>query len=1048
MEKAVALLLKATLPTSYAYGLKPLSLTRWHIEALCFKHPSLGNYQAKDVFFDLKIWPLILGKCHLESLVIKDLEILQDPSIPLDLKIFNSLYQNRSFLVSKLHISSFVTSILPHSVSINFWKKPNLNFLEIYDSVSASHGCFEIINHSPFLKFQSDIVIDLPQDSMIYLKGLGSIKDQLTLDLSGACGFSGMKASHLINLNATFDKSLTLEGFLRSQNILGSFSIQDTTLKASINFKELEKLFPHSDLSGDVGLKMSGPLSSLQGSITSNKLYMKRKALAPLAIDISSFKNSTLLFEGFIKENTKNQIITNGKVFFQNSHLFSEISLKSKPFEAFLKGCFSKNSTKELLVEAKINNFSFFDSLFEKLNLSGQGNLILKYDEKNHSMELFSHLNNTRIGPYFCDKGVISFLNEGQKGHLKLELNKVTSPYLEPFNLSINADKDHHWDGLFYFKNKVAELSGVGLFDRNNDHTLLKIEDIKGTISNQPLILSSCIDILKTNDHLKISPFTITCDQMKISCAFQREKKYATINHLSLEGFKLPYFDASIEGRMNCSLEILDKDKSFFDLSISDLKLKDPTSTFVPMHLHAKCEHDEKKQMMSYLVNTFFSSDDYLFAQGFIPMTLSQNLTTKILPSASHHFMNFKYDLKDLGRIINMGAASLGGRICADLNFHGPMNLLKTFGHINVDELHAGFPLLGIYLDQGHLDIRPQGDVAEFKLKISDLDSGSGSSQGTINLKDLSYKATCQLEKFFVTFKRIFSCKTSGLAQVEGDFKHINAKGDLHLEKSGYELSHPEIKKSLSYNIEKIAKDLPIKPKSFFKYDLYFDLSTDEACKIKGIGLDSDWEGQSLCHIANSLFSLKGTLKCKKGEYKFNTKKFNIDEGIIHLEDNGPSTILAKGTLEIPNYQIKVNLIGPLSAPSLQFSSLPYLSENAIFSYILFNKPISELHPFQSIELAQTLMELSGNKSPVSLSKIRSNLSIDALDIRTSDYDQNKISLHVGKYITPSFLVGLNQTTNASDLLLQLELKHGFILKAESQEQKEGKLSFKWRKSF
>lgn len=1048
MEMAVALLLKATLPSSYAYGLKPLSLTRWHIDALCFKHPSLGNYQAKDVFFDLKIWPLILGKCHLESLVIKDLEILQDPNIALDLKIFNSLYQNRSFLVSKLHISSLVTSMLPHSVSINFWKKPNLNFLEIYDSVSASHACFEIINHSPFLKFQSDIVIDLPQDSMIYLKGLGSIKDNLTLDLTGACGFSGLPANHLINLNATFDKNLTLSGSLNSQNISGSFSIQDTTLKASIDFKEVEKLFPNSDLSGDIGLKMNGSLSALKGSIVSNRLYIKRKALAPLAIEIPSFKNSTLIFEGFLKEKTKNQITTNGKILFQNNHLFSEISLKSKPFEAFLKGCVSKDSTKELLVEAKINDFSFFESFFEKLTMGGQGNLILKYSDTNHSMELFSHLNNTRIGPYFCDKGMISFLNDGQKGHLKLEMNKVTSPYLEPFNLTINADKDHHWDGLFYFKNKVTELSGVGLFDHNQDHTLLKIEDINGTISNHPLILSSCIDILKTNDNFTISPFSITCDRMKISCDFQKDKKYAAINHLALEGFKLPYFDASLEGRMNCSLEIIDKDRSFFDISISDLKLKDPTSTFVPVHLHAKCEHDEKKQMMSYLVNTFFSSDDYLFAQGFIPMTLSQNLKTKLLPKASHHFINCKYDLKDLGRIINMGATSLGGKICADLNFHGPMNRLKKFGHININELHAGFPLLGIYLDQGHLEIRPQGDSADFMLKISDLDSGSGISHGKINLKDLSYKATCQLEKLFVTFKSIFSCKTSGIAQVEGDFKHIQAKGDLHLEKSGYELSHTEIKKTISYYIEKIAKDLPIKPKSFFKYDLYFDVITDEACKIKGIGLDSDWEGRSLCHIANSLFSLKGTLRCKKGEYKFNTKKFNIDEGIIHLEDNGPSTILAKGTLEIPNYQIKVNLIGPLSAPSLQFSSLPYLSENAIFSYILFNKPISELHPFQSIELAQTLMELSGDKSPVSLSKIRSNLSIDALDIRTSDYDQNKISLHVGKYITPSFLVGLNQTTNASDLLVQLELKHGFVLKAESQEQKEGKLSFKWRKSF
>ena len=70
------------------------------------------------------------------------------------------------------------------------------------------------------------------------------------------------------------------------------------------------------------------------------------------------------------------------------------------------------------------------------------------------------------------------------------------------------------------------------------------------------------------------------------------------------------------------------------------------------------------------------------------------------------------------------------------------------------------------------------------------------------------------------------------------------------------------------------------------------------------------------------------------------------------------------------------------------------------------------------------------------------------LDVKTSELDADALILHVGKYIRPGLLIGLSQSKKSSDMLLQLELKHGFLIKAESQNQKEGKFSFKWNKSF
>jgi TamB, inner membrane protein subunit of TAM complex len=1048
MEKAVALFLKITLPSSYATGIKPLSLTRWHIDALGFKHPKIGRYEASDVFFDLKLWPLLLGKCHLESLVVKELHIFEDPTTPLDLNVFNSLYQNRFFLISKLHVFSLNAPLLPHNVSLNFTRKPNLNFLEIYDSQTASHAGFEIANHSPFLKFHSEIAVDLPHDSLISLSGYGSIKNTLNMDLNGFCGFSAEPAIHPLSVSLSFHDQLSLVGKLQSDNLSGDFYLNNHVINSHIICRHLEQLFPRSELYGDLDINIEGDLSSLKGFATSDKLYYRRKALAPLSISFPKLKSNSVSFEGSVKEHTKNQLSTKGLIIKEKKHLFSEVSITSNAIDAFIKGQISQNRLKDLSVEAKINDLGIFETLFEKLPMSGQGNLIFKYHAQNSALEIFSHFNNIKIGSYSADKSFLSFLSEENVGHLKLELGRVSSPFMEPFSIHINAEKSSFWDGISQFKNKHCDIKSSFAFEKKPKLHSLKIEDISGIMSSHSLTLSNPFEIKNQEGLLTISPFSLKSANMSIGVDFKKNHKHIAIENLPLNGFKIPYFDSNLEGSLSCLLDINDGKDSQFEIDIQSFRLKDTSSCFSPLFLHATASHNPENQTLGYSFNTYFSNDDFFFSQGSIPLNIQDAQKMIWLQKPSHHFVNFKYDLKDLGRILNMGTSSIGGKIFGDLYLHGNLQDLSTFGNVRAEHLHAGFPFLGIFLDQGCLEIKPLGKEAEFSLKISDLDSGQGVCQGHLDLNDFSYKAKCHLEKVFVCFKNIFSTKASGIAFAEGSFSHIKAQGDLKLEKSIYELSHPEIKKQLSYKIEKLAKDLPTKPKSSFKYDLNFDLNTQDTCKIKGIGIDSDWDGQSQCRIANSIFSLKGTLICKKGEYKFNTKKFNIDEGVIHLEDSGPSTILAKGTLEIPSYQIKVNLIGPLNAPTLNFSSLPNLSENAIFSYILFNKPISELHPFQSIELAQTLMELSGDKSPVSLSKIRSNLSIDALDIRTSDYDQNKISLHVGKYITPSFLIGLNQTTNASDVLLQLELKHGFILKAESQEQKDGKLSFKWRKSF
>ncbi len=45
-------------------------------------------------------------------------------------------------------------------------------------------------------------------------------------------------------------------------------------------------------------------------------------------------------------------------------------------------------------------------------------------------------------------------------------------------------------------------------------------------------------------------------------------------------------------------------------------------------------------------------------------------------------------------------------------------------------------------------------------------------------------------------------------------------------------------------------------------------------------------------------------------------------------------------------------------------------------------------------------------------------------------------------------MISLTQSTETSQIKVEVELKSGFVLEAETQEDNQGKFSFKWNKNY
>ena len=129
----------------------------------------------------------------------------------------------------------------------------------------------------------------------------------------------------------------------------------------------------------------------------------------------------------------------------------------------------------------------------------------------------------------------------------------------------------------------------------------------------------------------------------------------------------------------------------------------------------------------------------------------------------------------------------------------------------------------------------------------------------------------------------------------------------------------------------------------------------------------------------------------------------------------------------MPDLTVTAMLRGPLTSPQLTFQSSPAMPTSSIIAQILFNKDISELNASQAAQLAYAIISLSGGAGPNILETIHKNLGIDRLGISVNE-ETGKVSVQIGKYLTEGVMITLSQSTEQSHVIVEVELKGGFVL--------------------
>ncbi|WP_195155514.1 translocation/assembly module TamB domain-containing protein [Candidatus Protochlamydia phocaeensis] len=427
-------------------------------------------------------------------------------------------------------------------------------------------------------------------------------------------------------------------------------------------------------------------------------------------------------------------------------------------------------------------------------------------------------------------------------------------------------------------------------------------------------------------------------------------------------------------------------------------------------------------------------------------------------------------DLDPYLQLFYNDTTNLSGQAKIAFNLSGQINAPRVQG--SIDFHNGSYESLSTGAIYKNIQARLVGDGSRVLLDhfyAQDNKHGSITANGSIELdkaKEFPFEFHIHPKEIFIVESDYANISAGGSLILSGNHKRAKLQGDLttdtltiHMEEAlPKQIKTVEVKYINLPEGDSIPNHLESQNSSSSIVDLDIKLHLPGKVFIEGKHLTSEWKGDIAITGTADNPLLNGDLRISKGEYNFNGKIFNFNQGNIHFA--GPpgkkTSLYVVASKEIDRIRAEIIVKGPISKPVISFRSNPPLSQREILSYILFNRGIADITSDQGDQLSQSFISLNEGEQTSSsddfLTRLRNNIGIDRLDITSSDSDNKDFSLQVGKYITESIFVSINKSISDIGNRVSIEANLRKNLKAQAEVElggdAQGKVSLKWKKDY
>ncbi|MGC1878421.1 MAG: translocation/assembly module TamB domain-containing protein [Rhabdochlamydiaceae bacterium] len=810
-------------------------------------------------------------------------------------------------------------------------------------------------------------------------------------------------------------------------------------------------------------------------------------------LQIDSFAAKTL--RGLIKGNQENND-WEGKVILSSSDadlpfkssfafeyapekLLSITGFNLKIAEATARGHFSYDMAKELCNGALFASGEHLDpltSFFKDENLGGSfsAECFLSSEEDEQNVNCVIHAKNFRFRDYLLEDLAahveIEDLFDLPSGQFNIVAEKVQTPnyYLDQLNFDTRSD-EANWPFSLKVEGRIENpfhLSATGFWNKENSLFSLELIQLFGTLSETPFSLKYPCEFEWGSDSITLSPLDLLIGDGKLYSAFEfspiRSFGKWDLAHFPLEilrcfqpRFKLKgfvsaggFFDAmpeNIEGNLNLVLEEIDllhfgKETPFRAKGTLQAHLNQNM-----LQTHTDLQATDE-QFLDFNASLPIHYQLYPFQ---ITFDESKNTSAELVAEGK---------LQDLFDFVNLGTNNFTGLLSCRLFLSHTLASPSLQGKLEWQNGSYDNYFTGMSLRNIDAQFEAKSDTIHLlQLNANDDKKGKISAQGKILLKPEEFfpcAFDAELHHLHVLGFDMIDCDLTGPLYLSGDMRNMLAQGNLLIDEAAIHITErlPYEVPTLPFTYINRPSHLysrTIKPRPGFVFHIDLELTAEGNVVVSGRGLNAELEGDVHLHGANTNIAATGSLKLIKGDYQFSGKVFKLTEGEIVFNDKpAPSAYLnLNGTLSLPDVTITAMLRGPLESPQLTFNSNPQKPTSSILALILFNKDIADISHLETVQLANTLVSLSGGAAPDVLEAIRKSIGVDRLNI-SSKPGTDELALQIGKYLTRGIMITLSQSATSSQVIVEVELPKGFVFQAETQEEEEGKFSLKWRRSY
>lgn len=656
-------------------------------------------------------------------------------------------------------------------------------------------------------------------------------------------------------------------------------------------------------------------------------------------------------------------------------------------------------------------------------------------------------------------------------GELSLEAEKI---YMRGFylnSLSCNTEKKEAetWDFSLEAGGRVEgpfTLFSQGSWSYVGRSFEMRLDQLLGTLSGVAFQSENPIFLRQSPEESKLTPIAITMGQgyLHAACALSQERAHATLDmahfplemlrflrpQLALDGYisASGFLDAGvdkIQGALNATLE---------NASVTQFGKENPLQAKGSIQLHLN------QETLQAHCDLKASDGQFLDLSATLPLDydlhpFSLRLNTKKSVSAE---LIAEGKLEELFDFVNLGINHFTGLISCRLFLSGILSSPALQGPIDWQNGSYENDFTGISLQAIQSKLEAQNDtIRALSVTATDKETGVVKAHGQMALTPLEhfpFVLEAEMSHLHAVQFDMIDAHVSGVTKLSGNTQGLLIQGQLIVDEGLVRLTE-----QLPYDIPSIPftyvnKPIDVDPHRIhmgpqFAFHLDLDVNSNGTVKVEGRGIEALLEGHVHLEGINAQITASGAFKLVKGEYIFAGKVFKLTEAELVFNDKPSfsSYLNVEGTLSLPDSVITVIMRGPLMAPQITLQSNPHKSTSSILALILFNKDISEISHGEAIQLASTLISLSGGAGPDVLASIRKNLGVDRLNI-VSNPSNDEIAVQIGKYLFRGVLITLSQSATSSQVIVEVELPKGFVFQAETQEEEEGKFSLKWRKSY